>query len=86
MVDYTINLFEQLYPDKPVPAGQRNPSNLSKSVSSFGLEFGRKRENAGHTHERLKQEAQAVIQNPDVAPGQALRPDKDQNLQYLKDN
>lgn len=39
------------------------------------------------THERLQQEAQAVldvIENPDVA--QALRQDKNQNLQYLKDN
>ena len=39
------------------------------------------------TLDRLKQEAQAVldvIENPDVA--QALRQDKIQNLQYLKDN
>jgi translation initiation factor 3 subunit E len=39
------------------------------------------------TNERLQQEAQAVldvIENPDVA--QALRQDKSQNLQYLKDN
>lgn len=39
------------------------------------------------TNERLQQEAQAVldvIENPDVA--QALRQDKNQNLQYLKDN
>jgi translation initiation factor 3 subunit E len=51
------------------------------------IEFGRKRENAVSTHERLEQEAQAVldvIENPDVA--QALRQDKNQNLQYLKDN
>lgn len=39
------------------------------------------------THQRLQDEAQAVldvIENPDVA--QALRQDKEQNLQYLKDN
>ena len=39
------------------------------------------------TNERLEQEAQAVldvIENPDVA--QALRQDKMQNLQYLKDH
>ena len=39
------------------------------------------------TNERLQLEAQAVldvIENPDVA--QALRQDKNQNLQYLKDN
>jgi translation initiation factor 3 subunit E len=50
-------------------------------------EFSRKRENAVSTHERLEQDAQAVldvIENPDVA--QALRQDKNQNLQYLKDN
>jgi translation initiation factor 3 subunit E len=38
-------------------------------------------------NEKLQQEAQAVldvIANPDVA--QALRQDKNQNLQYLKDN
>ena len=50
-------------------------------------EFDAKRQNAVSTHERLQQEAQAVldvIENPDVA--QALRQDKNQNLQYLKDN
>jgi translation initiation factor 3 subunit E len=51
------------------------------------IEFAGKRENAVSTNERLQQEAQAVldvIENPDVA--QALRQDKSQNLQYLKDN
>jgi translation initiation factor 3 subunit E len=50
-------------------------------------EFGRKRELAVSTNERLQQEAQAVldvIENPEVA--QALRQDKIQNLQYLKDH
>lgn len=50
-------------------------------------EFAAKRESAVSTNERLQQEAQAVldvIENPDVA--QALRQDKNQNLQYLKDN
>jgi len=45
-------------------------------------DFGRKRENAVSTNERLQQEAQAVldvIENLDVA--QALRQDKNQNLQ-----
>ena len=39
------------------------------------------------TNERLQLEAQAVlavIENPDVA--QALRQDKNRNLQYLKNN
>jgi len=70
MVDYTVSLFEQLHPDEEIPA-----------------EFGRRRENAVTRNERLQQEAQAVldvIENPDVA--QALRQDKNQNLQYLKDN
>ncbi|KIM73513.1 hypothetical protein PILCRDRAFT_829097 [Piloderma croceum F 1598] len=70
MVDYAVNLFQELNPDKEIPA-----------------EFGAKRENAVSTNERLQQEAQAVldvIENPDVA--QALRQDKTQNLQYLKDN
>jgi translation initiation factor 3 subunit E len=50
-------------------------------------EFTEKRESAVSTNERLATEAQAVldvIENPDVA--QALRQDKMQNLQYLKDN
>lgn len=50
-------------------------------------EFSGKRERAVSTNERLQLEAQAVldvIENPDVA--QALRQDKNQNLQYLKDN
>ncbi|RDB14968.1 Eukaryotic translation initiation factor 3 subunit E [Hypsizygus marmoreus] len=70
MFDYAVSLFEQIYPDQEVPA-----------------EFDEKRQNAVSTHERLQQEAQAVldvIENPDVA--QALRQDKNQNLQYLKDN
>ncbi|KAL5501750.1 INT6 [Sanghuangporus vaninii] len=70
MVDYCVALFEQLYHDQEIPD-----------------EFARKRENAVSTNERLEQEAQAVldvIENPDVA--QALRQDKMQNLQYLKDH
>jgi hypothetical protein len=50
-------------------------------------EFSEKRENALSTNERLQQEAQAVldvIEKPEVA--QAMRQDKSQNLQYLKDN
>lgn len=46
-----------------------------------------KRENAVSTNERLQQEAQAildVIENPEVA--QAMRQDKAQNVQFLKDN
>ncbi|TFK44831.1 eIF3 subunit 6 N terminal domain-containing protein, partial [Crucibulum laeve] len=70
MFDYAESLFQQLHPDDEPPA-----------------EFEEKRKNAVSTHERLQQEAQAVldvIENPDVA--QSLRQDKNQNLQYLKDN
>ncbi|KAJ7103777.1 eIF3 subunit 6 N terminal domain-containing protein [Mycena epipterygia] len=70
MPDYAANLFSQIYPDQEVPA-----------------EFEQKRQNTLLTHQRLQDEAQAVldvIENPDVA--QALRQDKEQNLQYLKDN
>ncbi|KAJ7489480.1 eIF3 subunit 6 N terminal domain-containing protein [Mycena latifolia] len=70
MPDYAANLFSQIYPDQEVPA-----------------EFEEKRQNTLLTHQRLQFEAQAVldvIENPDVA--QALRQDKEQNLQYLKDN
>ncbi|KAF9261098.1 eukaryotic translation initiation factor 3 subunit 6 [Marasmius fiardii PR-910] len=50
-------------------------------------EFDEKRQNVVLTHERLQQEAQAVldvIENPEVA--QSLRQDKNQNLQYLKEH
>ncbi|KAG1905511.1 eIF3 subunit 6 N terminal domain-containing protein [Suillus fuscotomentosus] len=70
MLDYAVSLFEQLHPDEEIPE-----------------EFSGKREKAVSTNERLQLEAQAVldvIENPDVA--QALRQDKNQNLQYLKDN
>ncbi|KAE9389700.1 hypothetical protein BT96DRAFT_959976 [Gymnopus androsaceus JB14] len=73
MFDYAATLFEQIYPNQEVPKDARK--------------FDEKRENAVSTNERLQQEAQAVldvIENPDVA--QALRQDKNQNLQYLKDN
>ncbi|THH16705.1 hypothetical protein EW146_g3973 [Bondarzewia mesenterica] len=70
MVDYAVNLYQSLNPD-----------------GEISEEFAAKREKAVSTNERLQQEAQAVldvIENPDVA--QALRQDKNQNLQYLKDN
>ncbi|KAF8531485.1 eukaryotic translation initiation factor 3 subunit 6 [Gautieria morchelliformis] len=70
MVDYSVNLFEQLNPDAEVPA-----------------EFAKKRDKVVSTNDRLEQEAQTVleiIENPEVA--QALRQDKRQNLQYLKDH
>lgn len=50
------------------------------------LEFSVKRTRTLENIQKLEQEAQAVssvIENPDVA--QALRQDKLQNLQYLKD-
>ncbi|KAK7062573.1 eukaryotic translation initiation factor 3 subunit E [Paramarasmius palmivorus] len=50
-------------------------------------EFDEKRQNVVSTHERLQQEAQAVldvIENPQVA--QSLRQDKNQNLQYLQEH
>ncbi|CAA7271298.1 unnamed protein product [Cyclocybe aegerita] len=70
MFDYAVSLFKAIYPGEQVPP-----------------EFDQKRQNVVSTNERLQQEAQAVldvIENPDVA--QALRQDKNQNLQYLKDN
>ncbi|KAF8877520.1 eukaryotic translation initiation factor 3 subunit 6 [Infundibulicybe gibba] len=70
MFDYAVSLFQQIYPDKETPP-----------------EFDGKRQKAVSINEGLQQEALAVlevIQNPDVA--QALRQDKNQNLQYLKDN
>ncbi|KXN82040.1 Eukaryotic translation initiation factor 3 subunit E [Leucoagaricus sp. SymC.cos] len=69
MFDYAVTLFQQIRPDQEVPA-----------------EFEGKRQNAVSTHERLQQEAQAVlnvIENPEVA--QALRQDKNQNLQLLRE-
>jgi len=51
------------------------------------IEFEEKKQNAVSKHERLQQDAQAVlnvIEKPEVA--QALRQDKNQNLQYLRDN
>ncbi|KDQ20948.1 hypothetical protein BOTBODRAFT_26961 [Botryobasidium botryosum FD-172 SS1] len=70
MVDYAVGLFNQLHPGEEAPE-----------------EYAAKRDNAVSTNDRLQQEAQAVldvIENPDVVS--ALRQDKMQNLQYLKDN
>ncbi|KAH9925371.1 eukaryotic translation initiation factor 3 subunit 6 [Epithele typhae] len=70
MVDYAVNLFEQLHPEEEVPK-----------------EFTDKRDKAVLTNEQLQQAAQAVldvIEKPEVA--QALRQDKNQNLQFLRDN
>lgn len=52
-----------------------------------GSEFAKKRDTVVSTNDRLAQEAQSVleiIEMPEVA--QALRQDKRQNLQYLKDH
>ncbi|KAF7296622.1 Eukaryotic translation initiation factor 3 subunit E [Mycena chlorophos] len=85
MVDYAAQLFSQLHPDKEIPAGG------FLAVLAIDLicraEFEEKRRNTLLTHQRLQDEAQAVldvIENPDVA--QALRQGKEHNLQYLKDN
>ncbi|KZP07700.1 hypothetical protein FIBSPDRAFT_1052820 [Athelia psychrophila] len=62
-------------------------ADVQAAQYELAKEFAVKRETALSTNERLQQEAQAVldvIENPDVA--QALRHDKAQNLQYLKDN
>ncbi|TEB27765.1 eukaryotic translation initiation factor 3 subunit 6 [Coprinellus micaceus] len=70
MVDFAAQLFQSVWPHHEIPS-----------------EFDEKRQNAVSTNERLAQEAQAVldvIEKPEVA--QALRQDKNQNLQYLKDN
>ncbi|KAG8903087.1 eukaryotic translation initiation factor 3 subunit E [Tulasnella sp. 403] len=70
MVDYYAGLWEQLNNGQDIPA-----------------EFGRKREEAMSTNERLAGDAQAVlnvIDNPEVV--QALRQDKMQNLNYLKEH
>ena len=86
MVDYAVNLFQELNPDTDVPEGKYHET-LLLAVTNSGLEFSAKRLNAVSTNERLQLEAQAVldvIENPDVA--QALRQDKSQNLHYLKDN
>jgi len=69
MVDYSVSLFEHLHPDEEVPG-----------------EFASKRSNVETTNERLQKEAQVVldvIENPEVA--QALRQDKMQNLNYLRE-
>jgi translation initiation factor 3 subunit E len=87
MVDYAVGLFGQLHPGEAIPAGTcLLPRNRWVCWQRWE-EFSGKRERAVSTNERLQQEAQAVldvIENPDVA--QALRQDKNQNLQYLKDN
>ena len=87
MVDYAVNLFEKLHAGEKVPAGEHTYVSRIERLFMLAIEFTGKRENAVSTNERLQQEAQAVldvIENPDVA--QALRQDKNQNLQYLKDN
>lgn len=88
MVDYAISLFEQLHPDEEIPPGMSLRTHVQHHFSMcVSPEFSGKRDKAVSTNERLQQEAQAVldvIENPDVA--QALRQDKNQNLQYLKDN
>lgn len=86
MVDYAVSLFEQLYPEEEVPAGTCYAA-FPIVLSDSHPEFAEKREKAVTTNERLQQEAQAVldvIEKPEVA--QALRQDKNQNLQFLRDH
>lgn len=88
MFDYAVTLFQQIHPDQQVPPGALLHHLVGITFSLIlNPEFEEKKQNAVSTHERLQQEALAVlnvIENPDVA--QALRQDKNQNLQFLKDN
>lgn len=87
LIDYAANLFQQLHPDQEVPAGAHFFHQLEQNFLLLSVEIDTQRQTAISTHERLQQAAQAVqdvIENPDVV--QALRQDKNQNLQYLKDN
>ena len=86
MVDYAVSLFQQLHADEDVPQGACFVLVLSRTPN-FLLEFAEKREKAVSTNEQLQHEAQAVldvIEKPEVA--QALRQDKNQNLQFLRDH
>ena len=91
MFDYAVSLFEQIYPGEQIPPGDETMLFVGHVICAdwffILIEFDLKRQNAVSTNERLQHEAQAVldvIENPDVA--QALRQDKNQNLQYLKEN
>lgn len=88
IVDYAAQLFKQIYSDQEVAKGALVVC-LSRTgrAANCMIEFDEKRKNAVSTNERLQLEAQAVLdvtENLDVA--QAPRQDKNQNLQYLRDN
>lgn len=70
MVDYAVNLFQQLHPDEEIPeefAGKRE-----RAVST------------NERLQQEAQAVLNVIENPEVA--QSLRQDKNQNLLYLKEH
>ncbi|KAI5989640.1 eIF3 subunit 6 N terminal domain-containing protein [Pisolithus orientalis] len=70
MVDYAVNLFEQLYPDQEVPEEFSRKRETAVSTNE--------------RLQQEAQAVLDVIENPGVA--QALRQDKNQNLTFLKDN
>ncbi|RUP51363.1 eIF3 subunit 6 N terminal domain-containing protein, partial [Jimgerdemannia flammicorona] len=96
MVDFVTQLYQQIHDTEDIPQG---PSSISKSVdcllakilnpavSSNLSEFAVKRENVLAQLEVLQEQAQKVmdvIENPEVIA--ALRQDKLQNLQFLKES
>ena len=90
LVDFALSLYEQLHPGEAAPPGEPLRASLFIEniidASCNALEFAVKRTKTLENIQKFEQEAQAVssvIENPEVA--QALRQDKLQNLQYLKD-
>lgn len=90
MVDFVLELYKKLQKTEEAPKGKNIDARVQinqKFTSFFVIEFTEKREKVLSQMEELRTKAQAVmdiLEKPEVIT--ALRQDKAQNLQYLKEN
>jgi translation initiation factor 3 subunit E len=92
MVDFILDLYQKLHNTEEVPQGTHHCLLSCGAVYKpplffFKLEFAEKRENVLGQMEDLREKAQKVmdvLEKPEVIA--ALRQDKVQNFQYLKEN
>jgi hypothetical protein len=92
MVDFILDLYQKLHNTEEVPQGTHHCLFiLWRCIQTlfffFKLEFAEKRENVLGQMEDLREKAQKVmdvLEKPEVIA--ALRQDKVQNFQYLKEN
>lgn len=87
MVDFVQDLYKKLHKTEEAPKGKMTNKSKNAVFIDFEIEFTEKREKVLSQMDELRTKAQKVmeiLEKPEVIA--ALRQDKAQNLQYLKEN